>query len=124
MNSQTTTYLLIGIAVLALLIVRNLRAQPVREFKPRLILVLGVGGLIETSQYLGQHHAGAVAVAALIGSLVLAATFGVIRAMTVRVWIKDGQPWSKGSILTAGLWVVAMVVHLGYDAMLNVHKDL
>ena len=79
MNSQTLIYLVIGIAVLGLLIFRNLRAQPVRQVNQRLFLVLGVIGVIETYQYLGKHHAGTEAIAALAGSLVLAAVFGVIR---------------------------------------------
>lgn len=124
MNSQTVIYLVIGVAVLALLIIRNLRARPVREVNQRLFLILGVIGLVETYQYLTQHHAGATALAALLGSLVLAAVFGVIRALTVRVWINGGQPWSQGNILTAALWVVALGAHLGYDALLNGHKDL
>jgi hypothetical protein len=124
MNSQTLIYLLIGIAVLALLIVRNLRAQPVRQVNQRLFVILGIIGVIETYQYLTQHHAGATGVAALLGSLVLAAVFGVIRGLTVRVWINGGQPWSQGSILTAVLWVIALGAHLGYDALLNGHQDL
>lgn len=124
MNSQTLIYLVIGIAVLGLLIFRNLRAQPVRQVNQRLFLVLGVIGVIETYQYLGKHHAGTEAIAALAGSLVLAAVFGVIRAMTVRVWMKDGQPWSQGNLVTAALWVVALAAHLGYDALLDQHKNL
>jgi len=86
--------------------------------------VLGVIGVIETYQYLAKHHAGATEVAALAGSLALAAAFGLIRAMTVRVWMKDGQPWSQGSVITAVLWVLALAAHLGYDALLDHHKDL
>jgi len=48
---------------------------------------------------------------------VLAAVFGVLRAGTVRIWSQDGQVWSKGNWLTAGLWIVAIAVHLGYDAL-------
>jgi hypothetical protein len=124
MNSQTLIYLVIGIAVLGLLIVRNLRAQPVRRVNQRLFLILGVIGVIETYQYLANHHAGATAAGALAGSLALAAVFGLIRAMTVRVWMKDGQPWSQGNVLTAILWVLALAAHLGYDALLDHHKSL
>ncbi len=123
-NSQTLLYLVIGVAVLGLLIFRNLRAQPVRQVNQRLFVILGVIGLIETYEYLSQHHAGSIGVLALAGSLVLAAGFGVIRAMTVRVWMKDGQPWSQGSLLTAVLWVVALGAHLGYDALLSAHRDI
>jgi hypothetical protein len=124
MNSQTLLNLVVGVAVIGLLIYRNLRAQPVRQVNQRLYLILGVIGVVETFQYLSKHHAGATGIAALAGSLALAAIFGVIRALTVRVWIKAGQPWSQGSILTAGLWVCALGAHLGYDALLNGHKDI
>ena len=124
MNSQTLLYLVIGVAVLGLLIFRNLRAQPVRQLNQRLFIILGVIGLIEAYQYLSQHHAGSTGVLALVGSLVLATVFGVIRAMTVRVWMKDGQPWSQGNVLTAVLWIVALGAHLGYDAILSAHKDI
>jgi hypothetical protein len=123
-NSQTLLYLVIGVAVLGLLIFRNLRAQPVRQVNQRLFLILGVIGLIETYQYMSAHHTGSIGVVALVGSLVLAAVFGVIRAMTVRIWVKDGQPWSQGNLLTAVLWVIALGAHLGYDALLNAHKDI
>jgi len=124
MSSQTLIYLLVGIAVLGLLIFRNLRAQPVRQVNQRLFLILGVIGVVEAYQYLHLHHPGATGIAALLGSLLLAGAFGVVRALTVRVWIKDGQPWSQGSILTAGLWVLALGSHLGYDALLDTHKGL
>jgi hypothetical protein len=78
----------------------------------------------ETIRYVHNHRASAVAVAALAGSLVLAAAFGAIRAATVRIWISGGQAWSQGNLLTAGLWVVALAVHLGYDALLGSSKHL
>jgi hypothetical protein len=125
MNSQTLLYLVIGVAVLGLLIFRNLRARPVRQAKQRLYLILGVIGVIQTIQYLGNHHVPATAAtAALAGSLVLAAVFGAIRAATVRVWMNDGQPWTQGNVLTAVLWIIALGAHLGYDAVLGTHKDI
>jgi hypothetical protein len=117
--------LLIGIAVLALIMYRNLVARPVRQRTQRIFLILGIIGIIETVQYLQKNHVeAAVGVAALAGSLVLAAAFGAIRAATVRVWMKDGQPWSQGSWITAGLWIVALAAHLGYDALIGTHKDI
>lgn len=125
MNSQTLLYLLIGVAVLGLLIYRNLVARPVRQGRQRLYLILGVIGIIQTVDYLRGHHVDAVVgVAALAGSLVLAAAFGAIRAATVRVWMSGGQPWVQGSVVTAILWIVALGAHLGYDALLGTHKDI
>jgi hypothetical protein len=125
MSSQTLLELIVGVAVLALLIVRQMRARPVRQANQRLFLILGIIGVIETYQYLQHHHAATTTVAAaLAGSLVLAAVFGVIRAITVRVWMREGQPWVQGTWLTAVLWVAALAAHLGYDALLNTHKDI
>jgi uncharacterized membrane protein len=123
MSSQTLLYLVIGVAVLGLLIYRQLVARPVRA-NQRLVLILLVIGLIEAVQYMQKLHAGSAAVVALVGSLVLAAVFGAARAATVRIWMQDGQPWVKGNLLTALLWVVALGAHLGYDYLIGQHKDI
>jgi UDP-N-acetylmuramyl pentapeptide phosphotransferase/UDP-N-acetylglucosamine-1-phosphate transferase len=109
--------IIIGVAVLALLIYRQLRTRPVNASGLRLTAVIGVIGLIETYQFVEKHHAGALTYVALLGSLVLAAAFGVLRAATVRIWLQDGQPWSRGSWVTASLWIAALAAHLGYDAL-------
>lgn len=111
--------LLIGVAVLALLVYRQLQVRPVRA-NFRLPLILAVIGVIELTQFLQHdHHTGAVA-AALAGSLALAAITGAIRAMTVRVWIDAaGQALRQGSWITAVLWVVSLGVHLGYDYLVD-----
>lgn len=125
MNSQTLLSLIIGVAFLGLLIYRNLVARPVRQNNPRLYVILGIIGIVETVEFMQKNHVDAtIAVAALAGSLVLAAVFGAIRAVTVRVWMKDGQPWSQGNVLTAVLWVVALAAHLGYDALIGHDKGV
>jgi UDP-N-acetylmuramyl pentapeptide phosphotransferase/UDP-N-acetylglucosamine-1-phosphate transferase len=113
--------IVIGVAVLALLIYRQLRTRPVNASGVRLAAILGVIGLVEAYQFIQQHHAGPVTYAALLGSLVLAAGFGILRAVTVRIWLHDGEPWSRGSWITAALWIVALAVHLGYDALVAGH---
>jgi len=84
MSSQAILNLVTGVAMLALLIYRQLRARPVRG-NQRLMLVLAVIGLIEAAQYMQKVHSSSAAVIALAGSLVLAALFGVVRAVTVRI---------------------------------------
>jgi hypothetical protein len=37
-----------------------------------------------------------------------AANFGAWRAFTARIWMQGGQPWVRGSLLTAVLWVEAL----------------
>jgi uncharacterized membrane protein len=123
-SSQTVVQLVIGVLILGLVIYRQLRARPLRA-NQRLLLILLVIGVIETWQYFqnGKHSASAAAVA-LVGSLVLAAVFGAVRAFTVRIWQQDGQPWVQGNLLTAVLWVVALAAHLGFDYLVGQHKDI
>ncbi len=123
MSTRIVLDLVIGIAVLGLLMYRQLRARPVRG-ADRLILILVVVGLIEAEQYFQKLPAGSIAIAALAGSLVLAGVFGAVRAATVRVWMQGGQAWSQGSLVTAALWAVALAAHLGYDYLIGQHKDI
>jgi hypothetical protein len=109
--------IILGLAVLGLLIYRQLRARPINAGGLRLAAILAVIGVVETVEYLQKYHGGSATYAALGGSLVLAAVFGVLRAVTVRLWTQDGQVWSKGNWLTAALWIVALAAHLGYDAL-------
>jgi len=108
---------ILGLAVLALLIYRQLAARPVNSSALRLIAILVIIGLIQTYQFLSKGHDHPLTFAALGGSLVLAAIFGALRAGTVRVWLQDGQAWSQGNWVTAVLWVASLVAHLGYDVL-------
>lgn len=107
--------ILLGLAVLALIIYRQLRSQPVNASALRLIAILLIIGLIQTVQFLNKYHAHPLTYAAIVGSLVLAGIFGALRASTVRLWLQDGAAWSKGDWLTAVLWIASLVAHLGYD---------
>jgi hypothetical protein len=121
-NSQVLTNVVLGVAILGLLIYRQMVARRVNASGLRLTLILGVIGIVEAVNYLSKHHGGALTIAALAGSLVLAVVFGLLRAVTVKVWIKDGVAWTQGNWLTALLWVVAVAAHLGYDALFDHHK--
>ncbi|HLJ99448.1 MAG TPA: hypothetical protein VKU39_06020 [Streptosporangiaceae bacterium] len=109
----------LGIAVLALLVYRQLAVRPVSASALRLLAVLLVIGLLQTVRFLNQNHAHPLTFAALGGSLVLAAVFGVLRARTVRVWLDGGQALSQGNWLTAVLWIASLAAHLGYDILVE-----
>jgi len=109
--------IIVGAAVLALLIYRQLVARPVNASTLRILAILGVVGVVQTAQFLGQNHSSALTYGLIAGSLVLAAVFGALRAATVRIWIEGGQAWSRGNWLTALLWIAAVAAHLGYDAL-------
>jgi hypothetical protein len=114
----TAADLVIGLLVLGLVIYRQVIARPVKS-NMRLPLILGVIGVVETYQFLKGQHIGATIIAELIGSLVLAAVFGLARAATVRLSFRQGQWWSQGNWLTAILWVVSLAAHLGFDALVS-----
>ncbi len=103
---------MIGILVLGLVIYRQLIPRRVKS-NMRIVLILAVIGLIETGQYLHGRHLDATLIAEILGSLVLAAVFGLARASTVRLFYKDGQWWTRGSWVTAILWVASVAAHLG-----------
>ena len=121
MTTTTLVSILIGVAVAALLIVRQLRAQPLNA-NFRIPLIIGIIGIIELVEYLGKHHPSAVAYGALAGSLVVAAVFGALRAATVHLWRQDGVPWRKGNWLTGILWVVSLAAHFGIDFLIDPHN--
>ena len=121
MSGANVTDLVIGVAVLALVLYRQLTTQRLRE-NYRLPLILAVVGLVQFVTFLNGHpHDDGAIVAAVAGSLVIAAVLGGVRALTVRVWRQDGQLLRKGTWLTAVLWVISFAAHLGYDDLVAGH---
>ena len=41
--------------------------------------------------------------------------FGLARASTVRLFVRDGQWWTRGNWITAIPWIVSLAAHLGFD---------
>jgi hypothetical protein len=119
MKESELTNLAIGLIALVYIVTKQLQAKPAKT-DMRLPLILGVIGIIQLTGFLRgeDSHAGEVA-AALLGSLLLAAAFGAIRAATVHVWVDNGQPWRQGNWLTAALWILSLAVHLGYDFVVD-----
>jgi uncharacterized membrane protein YhaH (DUF805 family) len=124
MSGANVTNLIIGVAVVALLVSRQLVARRLNE-NYRLAVILAVVGLIEFVNFLksvhGPHDDSRIIVA-VVGSLLLAGLLGAARALTVHVWRReDGQLMRKGTWLTALLWIVSLAVHLGYDELVAGH---
>jgi hypothetical protein len=63
--------------------------------------------VVELVEYLQHRPHGTGVIAALAGSLVIAAVFGAIRAATVRVLVDDGQAWRQGN------WLTALLLYFG-----------
>ena len=117
---MNVTEIVIGVAVVLLLLARQVQKRSVREdSRPIIFLVLAVVGLFEAGQFVKAHPVGSEAILLTVGSLVLAAVFGVLRAFTVRLWREDGKLYRQGNVLTIVLWLVSIGTHFGVDALID-----
>jgi hypothetical protein len=117
---DSSVNILIGLVVLAWLLWRQTQKRLVREDRrPTVLLILLVLGVVQLSAYLKTTSTSATVILLLVGSLVLAAGFGVVRAHSVKLWRQDGQLWRQGTWLTIVLWVVAIGVHIGLDVLFD-----
>jgi hypothetical protein len=113
--------IVIAVAVVVWLIVRQLQVRPVKENRPyRIALVLGVIGVIEISNYAGGKHLPPVAYVILVLSLAVGAVFGFFRAQVTSVWRgDDGVLVRQGNAVTVVLWIVGLALHIGIDVLLK-----
>lgn len=117
---MNVTEIVIGVAVVILLLARQVQKRSVKEdSRPVIFLVLAVVGLVEAGQFLKSHPVGSEAILLTVASLVLAAVFGVIRAYTMRLWREEGQLFRQGNVLTIVLWLVAIGLHIGGDTLID-----
>lgn len=109
--------IVIGVAVAAFVVYRQVIARPVRERSAaRFVLILGVIGVIEMANAAKGHSLPTRAVVLVVIGLVLAAGLGALRAVTMRVWRNpDGVAWRRGTPLTIALWVVSVAAHVVLD---------
>jgi hypothetical protein len=120
MSSSGVTSLVIGLAVLVLLLSRQLMVRRLTE-SYRLSVILLVIGVVEFAGFLKGHPGDPGGLLAAVAGLILAGLFGVARAVTVRVWRQNGQLMRQGTWLTAVLWILAVAAHYGYDALVAGH---
>ena len=117
---MNVTEIVIGVAVVILLLARQVQKRSVKEdSRPLIFLILAVIGVVEAGQFIKSHPVGNEAILLTVASLVIAALFGVIRAFTVRLWREDGQLFRQGNVLTVVLWLVAIAIHLGGDTLID-----
>jgi hypothetical protein len=121
MSNSDVVSLVIGLAVLAWVLARQLSTRRLSE-SYRLSIILAVIGVVQFVGFLKGHPGDPGGIlAAVAGSLALAAAFGVARSLTVRVWRQGGQLLRKGTWVTAVLWVIAVAAHYGYDDLVAGH---
>lgn len=110
--------LVLGGLILMRVIQRQL-APRVLRFKLEVyavLVIVGGASVVQAAQRgqldLRQPAAGMV----IIGSLVSAIVFGLMRGQTYRIWLADDQTvWRQGNWATLLLWVVGIAVHFIID---------
>ena len=118
-NLQLFTNIVIGIAVVALVLYRQLAVRSVRTDRAgRGMLIFAVIGVAQLGQFVSHGgRIGVVGIAALAISLVLAAGLAAARAATMKLWRTDQGWFRQGTVVTLVLWLISIGSHLGIDAL-------
>jgi len=115
--------IVIALAVIAWVVSRQFRTQPVNERKMYVLpLILAAAGISQAGLIDPRHQALSVGLLAV--ESVVALGLGLLRAATVRIWRDEsGMLWRSGTWLTAGAWllsVAARIALMGAGYMLGV----
>ncbi len=108
---------IIGIAVLGWVVYNQLRVRQFTARRLRIAGILGVVGVVEVASAAGAHPVSVVGWTLLVVGLVVGAALGLLRAATVRLWVRDGAVYTQGHALTAALWIVGIAIHVGLDLL-------
>jgi hypothetical protein len=108
---------IVGIAVLSWILYNQLRVRQFTVRRLRVAGVLGIVGVVEVGSSAGTHPVSVVGWTLLVTGLVIGAVLGVLRAATVKLWVRDGAVWTQGHAMTAALWIVGIAIHIGLDLL-------
>jgi hypothetical protein len=106
--------ILIGAAVVVYMFARRIAGEPLNA---RRLVVLPAVLTIWGASRLTHVHGGLHGVdVAMIGVIVAASLMlGLVRGATIRVFVRDGHPWQRYTVVTIGVWALAIAVRLGAD---------
>ncbi len=109
--------IIIGIAVLGWILYNQLRVRQFTARRLRIAGILGVVGVVEVASAAAAHPVSVVGWTLLVVGLVVGAALGLVRAATVKLWVRDGAVWTQGHALTAALWILGIGIHIGLDLL-------
>ncbi len=115
--------LVAGIAVIAFILYRQMRPSPIGN-SPRGAVILTAIGAFGALDLLQHGHLSLVDTGLLVVSTLLGLGISLARAHTIAIYRDPvtGAGMSKGTPMTLVLWVVAIAVHFGIDALAS--KDI
>jgi len=109
---------LIAVAVIAYLLIRRFLGEPLearRLILPPVILI-GWGGISLSNAGGGSvHHAVLDGVVLGLGALV-AVLGGIVRGLTVKVFVSNGHVWYRYTALTVVVWIALIALRVGQSA--------
>ncbi|MDH6143109.1 MULTISPECIES: CcdC protein domain-containing protein [Kitasatospora] len=118
--------IIIIIAVMALIVSRQFRAQKLDDGRRFWLLPLILGAIALSDHKLIDSAHRTESVALLAGSIVVMLAMGSVWGWTVRLWREsDGSIWMKGTGATLAAWIGLIAVRLGVYALgsaLHVHQ--
>lgn len=112
-----TLQAIVGIAVLGWIVWNQLRVRQFSTRRLRVAGILGVIGLVEVASSAAAHPVSVAGWTLLVAGLVIGAALGLVRAATVRLWVRDGAVYTQGHAMTAALWIVGIAIHVGLDLL-------
>ncbi|GIG20013.1 hypothetical protein Cch01nite_07370 [Cellulomonas chitinilytica] len=109
----------LGLAVLAWVLWRQVEVREVAaDRSPRGLLVLAAFGAWTAAQALDGAAVSPVALALVVAGVAVSAGFGALRGRLQPVWRDaSGRVLRRGNALTVVLWLTAIAVHVGVDAL-------
>ncbi|MDH6136057.1 hypothetical protein P3T37_005476 [Kitasatospora sp. MAA4] len=115
------------VAVVALVVRRQFRAQKFDTERRFWVLPVVLGGLALRDPHLIDPNHKAAAIALLFASVVLVMAMGTVWGWTVRLWREaDGSLWVKGTAATLAAWAGMIVLRFGLygiGSAMHVHQS-
>jgi hypothetical protein len=108
--------LLIALVVIVLLMVRRFMGEPLearRLIAPPLILVVLGGFTLSKIDFAGTVHHPFLDGAVLGAGALVAVLGGILRGLTVRVFVQNGHVWYRYTLATVAVWIGLIVLRLG-----------
>ncbi|MGJ0118562.1 hypothetical protein ACQ7HM_05075 [Williamsia sp. MIQD14] len=110
------TDIVIAVAVICFILYRQMRPTPVGT-SPRTAIILTAVGAFVAAKSLDGSAFDALDVVVLGVSTVVGLAIAVVRAHSVRIYRDPamGTAYGRGTVLTAGLWLIGIAAHVGID---------
>ena len=112
---MSAVQVLLVAAVVIYVIGKRFAGSPVGAKSFVLPLVLAGYGISQLSGE-GAHALGGLSLTLLVIEAVVALGAGAARAMTIKLYVRDGHLWQRYRLATLGVWIAMIALRLGFIA--------